>query len=93
MDSSLAARRGRGRLYAARAGDSSPDVSLERNQAEVGRRHEILVEGPSRKDEGMATGRTRTNKLVHVPGPLEEGELVDVTISGAAPHHLVGSLA
>jgi tRNA-2-methylthio-N6-dimethylallyladenosine synthase len=68
-------------------------ISLERNEAEVGRRHQILVEGPSRKDAGRTTGRTRTNKLVHVPGALTQGDLVDVVVTAAAPHHLVGALA
>jgi tRNA-2-methylthio-N6-dimethylallyladenosine synthase len=68
-------------------------ISLERNKAELGRRHEILVEGPSRKDARMTTGRTRSNKLVHVAATLVPGELCDVVITGAAPHHLVGSLA
>jgi tRNA-2-methylthio-N6-dimethylallyladenosine synthase len=68
-------------------------ISLERNRAEVGRRQEILVEGPSRKDAAMATGRTRGNKLVHVADPLVAGELVEVTVTAAAPHHLIGSRA
>ncbi len=68
-------------------------ISLERNEAEVGKRHQLMVEGPSRKDAAMTTGRTRTNKLVHVPDALEPGTLVDVVVTGAAPHHLVGSVA
>ncbi|MDH3731743.1 MAG: tRNA (N6-isopentenyl adenosine(37)-C2)-methylthiotransferase MiaB [Acidimicrobiia bacterium] len=68
-------------------------ISLERNEEEVGRSHEILVEGPSRKDERMTTGRTRTNKLVHAPGELPAGDLADVVITEAATHHLMGSLA
>jgi len=67
-------------------------ISLELNQAEIGRRHEILVEGPSRKDSAMSTGRTRGNKLVHVPGELVAGSLVEVEITAAASHHLTGSL-
>ena len=65
------------------------------NQARVGHREEVVVEGPSKKDPGVLTGRTRQNRLVHFPSPqkLKPGTfaLVDVTASGA--HHLRGELA
>jgi tRNA-2-methylthio-N6-dimethylallyladenosine synthase len=70
-------------------------ASLARNRASVGETVEVLVEGPSKKEAGKATGRTRTNKLVHVPNPegeLGEGAFVDVRITAAAPHHLEGEL-
>ena len=38
---------------------------LARHEARVGRVEEVLVEGPSRKDPDVLTGRTRQNKLVH----------------------------
>jgi len=65
-------------------------ISLERNQAAIGERVEILIEEPaSRKDRRRATGRTRTNKIVHVPGAGRvAGEFVDVVVTGAHPHHL-----
>src|SRR5687767_10506726 len=40
-------------------------ITFESNIANVGRTHEVLVEGPSKKDPTKLTGRTRTNKLVH----------------------------
>ncbi len=65
------------------------------NQARVGHREEVVVEGPSKKDPGVLTGRTRQNRLVHFPSPqkLKPGTFatVDVTASGA--HHLRGELA
>src|SRR5437660_3472001 len=70
-------------------------ISLERNRAQVGARTEVLVEGPSKKEPGKATGRTRTNKLVHFPNPdgsLLEGAFAEVRVTGAAPHHLDGEL-
>ena len=39
--------------------------ALARHEARVGRVEEVLVEGPSRKDPAVLTGRTRQNKLVH----------------------------
>ena len=68
------------------------DVSLERNEAEVGRRVEVLTEGPSRKDPTVATARTRTNKVVHFPGAHPAGTFLDVDVTGAFRHHLVGEV-
>jgi tRNA-2-methylthio-N6-dimethylallyladenosine synthase len=66
-------------------------ISAERNHEMVGRMVEVLSEGPSKKNESVATTRTRTGKLVHVEGPHPAGAFFDVTIDSAAMHHLVGS--
>ncbi len=60
----------------------------------IGRVEEVVVEGPSKKDASVLTGRTRQNKLVHFapPDPLPRGTYAFVTITGAAPHHLTGVL-
>jgi tRNA-2-methylthio-N6-dimethylallyladenosine synthase len=69
-------------------------VSADKNAALVGKRVETLVEGPSRKDHGRATARTRTNKIVHMPaGSLRPGEFADTLITGAHTHHLDGEPA
>jgi tRNA-2-methylthio-N6-dimethylallyladenosine synthase len=65
-------------------------ISLERNEECVGRAFEVLVEGPSKKDPARVTARTRTNKIVHVPGPLEPGTFHVARITDAHPHHLDG---
>jgi tRNA-2-methylthio-N6-dimethylallyladenosine synthase len=65
--------------------------SRRRNEEMVGRVVEVLSEGPSRKDPRVATTRTRTGKLVHVPGPFEPGAFLDVRVDEARAHHLVGS--
>src|SRR5690606_17817880 len=41
--------------------------ALARHQARVGRTEEVVVEGPSKRDAAVTTGRTRQNKLVHFP--------------------------
>ena len=56
-------------------------------------RVEVLTEGPSKKDRSRTTTRTRTNKIVHVPGELSAGTFVDVVIRDGHPHHLEGILA
>ena len=68
-------------------------AALARHQARIGRVEEVVVEGPSRKDASVLTGRTRQNKLVHfAAGPLAPGTFATVAVTGAAPHHLVGDL-
>jgi tRNA-2-methylthio-N6-dimethylallyladenosine synthase len=68
--------------------------ALARHQARVGQVEEVLVEGPSRKDPTVTTGRTRQNKLVHFPSPspLRPGTYAEVRVTAAAPHHLRGEL-
>jgi tRNA-2-methylthio-N6-dimethylallyladenosine synthase len=68
-------------------------ISLEKNAALVGSTVEALVEGPSRKDAAVVTARTRTNKVVHVPGDHAPGTFLDVVVERAAPSHLVGRLS
>jgi tRNA-2-methylthio-N6-dimethylallyladenosine synthase len=69
--------------------------ALARHRARVGATEEVMVEGPSRKDPSVTTGRTRHNKLVHFrsPEPLRPGSYAEVTVTGAAPHHLFGALS
>ena len=65
------------------------------NQARVGRREEVVVEGPSKRDPGVLTGRTRQNRLVHFPSPdpLRPGTYAEVDVTAAGAHHLRGELA
>jgi tRNA-2-methylthio-N6-dimethylallyladenosine synthase len=70
--------------------------ALARHQARIGRVEEVLVEGPSKRDPGVWSGRTRQNKLVHFVPPVvdrpEPGDYGRVRVTGAAPHHLRGDL-
>jgi tRNA-2-methylthio-N6-dimethylallyladenosine synthase len=65
-----------------------------RHAERVGRTEEVLVEGPSKKDPDVLTGRSRQNKLVHfcADGPLGAGAYADVRVTGAAAHYLTGEL-
>ena len=57
------------------------EISRDKNQAQVGRRVEVLVEGTSNKDDTKMAGRTRGSKLVIFPGTREQyapGSLVEV---------------
>ena len=65
-----------------------------RHGARVGRREEVLVEGPSKTRPELTSGRTRQNKLVHfsAPAPVRPGSFADVDVTGAGAHYLVGEL-
>jgi tRNA-2-methylthio-N6-dimethylallyladenosine synthase len=67
-------------------------AALRKHQARVGRVEEVLVEGPSKKDPSVTSGRTRQNKLVHFAAPvaLRTGSYATVEVTRAAPHFLVG---
>jgi tRNA-2-methylthio-N6-dimethylallyladenosine synthase len=65
-------------------------IALERMREQLGSTVEILIEGTGRK--GNAQGRTRTNRVVHVPGERPIGTFVDARIVAAHPHHLDGDV-
>ena len=67
--------------------------ALRRHEARVGRLEEVLVEGPSRRDEAVRSGRTRQGKLIHLADPtLREGALVEARVTHGAPHFLLGEV-
>jgi tRNA-2-methylthio-N6-dimethylallyladenosine synthase len=68
-------------------------ISRAKNEALVGRTLEVLVEGPSKKDPGVFTARTRGNKLVHVPArPGLENRFAKARIRAAHTWTLDGEL-
>jgi tRNA-2-methylthio-N6-dimethylallyladenosine synthase len=89
VDHDTAARRIE-RLFALQSG-----VQLELNQALIGRRVEVLVDGPAKRGAAQWQGRGDDNRVVCFPAErhLEAGTLVEVTVTGATPHALIGELA
>lgn len=68
-------------------------ITLKRNLAQVGRRLEVLVEGSSKKNPRVLTGRSRDNRVIHFPGSTELSfQLVSVDILKARTWHLEGRL-
>jgi tRNA-2-methylthio-N6-dimethylallyladenosine synthase len=72
-------------------------IAWDENKRQVGRRLELLVaEGEGKKDEAThrISGRARDNRLVHfsleadAPRP-RPGDMVEVEVTYAAPHHLI----
>ena len=69
--------------------------AVRHHEAREGRCEEVLVEGTSRRNEEMLSGRTRQGKLIHFPmgdDVLRPGALVDVKVTHGAPYHLLGEL-
>ena len=66
------------------------------NEARIGRVEEVVVEGPSKKDPTVTTGRTRRNTLVHFPSPAgpapPPGTYARVEVTAAAANFLKGAL-
>ncbi len=69
-------------------------AAMRKHQARIGRIEEVVVEGPSKRNPEVLTGRTRQNKLVHFPSekPLRVGTYASVLVTDAAAHHLRGEL-
>jgi len=73
------------------------ELSWEENKTQIGRTLEVLVaEGEGRKDVATQrlSGRARDNRLVHFAVPEgaqrpRPGDIATVTVTYAAPHHLV----
>ena len=66
------------------------------NEARIGRIEEIVVEGPSKKDPSVTTGRTRRNTLIHFPSPSggspRPGTYARVEVTTGAANFLQGAL-
>lgn len=67
-------------------------ITKEINQNEAGKIHQVLVDGESKTNPQLLSGRTRTNKLVVFPGPSDLiGKFLDVQITRGKLTHLEGS--
>jgi ribosomal protein S12 methylthiotransferase len=76
----------------ARLMEMQQSISLQKNQAQIGRTLEVLIEG---QGDGLTLGRTyrdapEIDGLVIIKGALSAGEFVPVKIDGALPYDLSG---
>ncbi len=70
------------------------EASRSINEQLVGRTIELLVEGESKTNPDILTGRTTTNKVVNFRGDKALiGQLVDVKITTAQSWYLIGELS
>jgi len=70
-------------------------IAKEKNHLEIGRVHEILVEGPSRKSDEDWQGRTDTNKVTIFPNPerkYKQGDKILVRITRSTSATLFGEV-
>ncbi len=76
------------------------DIAWKENEAMIGSRVEVLVANEGRKDSATLrmSGRSRCNRLVHFTVPKgaavpRPGDIVEVTVTEAAPYHLIADPA
>ncbi len=64
------------------------------NESRIGHHEEVIVEGRSKRDPNMLTGRTRHNRLVHFPAnqPIRAGSYAQVKVTAARTFNLMGEL-
>lgn len=77
-----------------RLNDVNKECCLKSNKKFIGREFEVLVENfENHKGKNIITGRTRNNKLVHIPSEKDlTGEFVNVKITNAKTWYLNGEL-
>jgi len=70
------------------------EIGREKYNAYIGRRVQILVEGPSKNNPARLTGRTRCNKIVLFEGAARHlGQLMDLRITRTGSFTLYGDPA
>ena len=69
-------------------------ITLESNQADVGKTFEVMAEGPSKRGGTQLMGRTRGDKpaVFDGGGKVQPGDLVQVMIREATPGTLIGNM-
>ena len=71
------------------------DISKNKNQSEINRVHEVLIESPSRRNEQHWMGRSDTNKIVVFPAnntSYKIGDIVPIKIEKATSATLFGNI-
>lgn len=68
------------------------DIAYEQNKPYLNKTVEVLVEGKSKSNKDILTGRTLTNKLVNFKGKAKEGEYVNVKIDEVKSFYIAGSI-
>jgi len=70
------------------------EIAARKYAAHVGQQMQILVEGPSKRNEARYTGRSRCNKIVLFDGSeRHRGQIMDVKITRAGSFTLYGDPA
>ena len=73
--------------------EAQNQISREINESYVGKEYDVIIEGKSKTDENILTGRTEGGKLVHITGDASLiGQTVRVYIASAMTWYLKGEL-
>jgi tRNA-2-methylthio-N6-dimethylallyladenosine synthase len=68
-------------------------ITTRKNKSLEGTIQEVLIEGPHETDSKQLTGRTRTNKIVNIPGStVDKGRIINVKITKGRRHSLEGKI-
>ncbi len=74
--------------------DVQNEISAEINASQVGGEQLVLVEGVSKSEQGIMTGRNYANKIVNFPGDESlSGKIIKVKITSAQTWVLGGEIA
>ncbi|MBO7397380.1 MAG: tRNA (N6-isopentenyl adenosine(37)-C2)-methylthiotransferase MiaB [Bacteroidales bacterium] len=67
-------------------------ISLERYRAQIGKRHTVLVEGPSKRDPSWLCGRASNNMMCVFPAAegLSPGVYADIEVTDCTSATLIG---
>ena len=70
-------------------------IQLELNQRLIGTTMEVLADGPGRRGTAQWQGRADDNRVVNFAAKeaVHEGDVIEVVITGATPHALLGEIA
>ena len=79
----------------ARLNEHNRKCCLKSNQKYIGRTMEVLIEKfETRNNKNIITGRSRNNKIVHIPFDKDlTGEFVNVKITNAKTWYLQGEIS
>lgn len=72
--------------------DKQREISLARNQQDIGKTYEVLVEGTSKKSKENMQGRNSANKVIIFKGSFPKGTYVSVKINNCTPATLFGEV-
>ena len=73
--------------------DKQQEISLERNKLDIGKTHQVLVEGFSKRSREQMQGRNSANKvIIFTATGIKIGEFVDVKINDCTTATLFGEI-
>lgn len=72
--------------------DTLQEIIATKSQLYADTIQEVIVDGISRSNDMMMSGRTKSNKLVNFAGNCDIGDTVDVRITEAKPYYLLGEM-